>query len=36
MNFCCIFVSIVISFVTLLENMTVVNAVPAGTDTKLF
>ena len=30
-----IFVSIIICFVTLPENMTVVNAVPAGTDIKL-
>ena len=30
-----IFVSIIIGFVTLPENMTVINAVPAGTDIKL-
>ena len=35
MNLCSIFVSIIIGFVTLPENMTVINAVPAGTDIKL-
>ena len=35
MNFCFIFVSIIIGFVTLPENMKVVNAVPPGTDIKL-
>ena len=32
---CSIFVSIIIGFVTLPENMTVINGVPAGTDIKL-
>ena len=36
MNLCSIFVSIIIGSVTLPENMTVINAVPAGTDIKLF
>ena len=36
MNLCSIFVSIIIDSVTLPENMTVINAVPAGTDIKLF
>ena len=35
MNLCSIFVSIIIGFVTLLENMTVIDAVPAGTNIKL-
>ena len=35
MNLCSIFVSIIFDFVTLSENMTVINAVPAGTDMKL-
>ena len=34
-EFFSIFVSIIIGFATLPENMTVVNAVPAGTDIKL-
>ena len=34
MNFCSIFVSIIIDFVTLTENMTVINVVDAGTDIK--
>ena len=36
MNLCSIFVSIIIGSVTLPENMTVINAVPAVTDIKLF
>ena len=35
MNLCSIFVSIIIGFATLTENMTVINVVPAGTDIKL-
>ena len=35
-DFFSISVCIIIGFVTLPENMTVVNAVPAGTDIKLF
>ena len=35
MNLCSIFVSIIIGSVTLPENMTVINAVPAGTHIKL-
>ena len=35
MNLRSIFISIIIGFVTLSENMTVINAVPAGTDIKL-
>ena len=35
MNLCSIFVSIIIDFVILPENMTVINVVPAGTDIKL-
>ena len=35
MNLCSIFVSIIIGFVTLPENMTVINVVPAGTDINL-
>ena len=34
MNLCSIFVSIIIDFVTLTENMTVINVVHAGTDIK--
>ena len=34
-EFFSIFVSIIVGFVILPENMTVVNAVPAGTDIKL-
>ena len=32
MNFCSIFVSIIVGFVTLTENMMVIKVVPAGTD----
>ena len=35
MNLCSIFDSIIIGFVTLTENMTAINVVPAGTDIKL-
>ena len=34
MNLCSIFVSIITDFVTLTENMTVINVVHAGTDIK--
>ena len=34
MNLCSIFVSIIIDFVTLTENMMVINVVHAGTDIK--
>ena len=36
MNLCSIFVSMIIGFVILPKNMTVINVVPAGTDIKLF
>ena len=36
MNLCFILVSTIIGSVTLPENMTVINAVPAGADIKLF
>ena len=32
MNLCSIFVSMIIGFVTLTKNMTVINVVPTGTD----
>ena len=35
-NLCSIFVSMIIGFVILPKNMTVINVVPAGTDIKLF